>query len=128
MRVDAAEDVVFQTVFAKETRDAHAKEARQSERERKKERKRDAEKDATKKSAESAIYVFKRAPTAASRATREKEREKRERKKRFAFSLRSRGREKKRKETRDKKKNFESGALTSTSTRPPLCELDGLTR
>ena len=126
MRVDAAEDVVFQTVFAKETREMHTQKKRVSLRER--ERKRDAEKDATKKSAESAIYVFKRAPTAASRATREKEREKRERKKRFAFSLRSRGREKKRKETRDKKKNFESGALTSTSTRPPLCELDGLTR
>ena len=126
VRVDAAEDVVFQTVFAKETREMHAKEARQSERER--EKKRDARRKKTKKSAERAtIYVFKRA-TPRSRATREKERAGKTL--RFFPKIAGpfAGREKKKKkETRKKKKNFES-ALTSTSTRPPLCELDGLTR
>jgi len=52
----------------------HTQKKRVSLRER--ERKRDAEKDATKKSAESAIYVFKRAPPR--RARREKQKERRE--------------------------------------------------
>ena len=51
MRVDAAEDVVFQTVFAKETREMHAKEARQSERQREKKERREEKDDKEKRRA-----------------------------------------------------------------------------
>jgi hypothetical protein len=55
----------------------HTQKKRVSLRERERKRERDAgEKDATKKSAESAIYVFKRAPPR--RARREKKKERRE--------------------------------------------------
>jgi len=53
----------------------HTQKKRVSLRER--ERKRDAEKDATKKSAESAIYVFKRAPPHRARRERKRKREER---------------------------------------------------
>jgi len=104
----------------------HTQKKRVSLRER--ERNRDAEKDATKKSAESAIYVFKRAPTAASRATRRKRKREERAEETIRFFPKIAGQREEEERNARKKKNFESGALTSTSTRPPLCELDGLTR
>ena len=107
----------------------HAKEARQSERER--ERKKERREERRQRKAQRARFTFSNAHRRAARDKRKRKREERTGTL-LAFSLTKiagpfAGREKKKKETRKKKKNF-ARALTSTSTRPPLCELDGLTR
>jgi len=101
----------------------HAKEARQSERQREKKEGREEKEDKEKRRARDDLR-FQTRTAAFARATREKERAG----KTLRFFPKIAGQREEEERNARKKKNFESGALTSTSTRPPLCELDGLTR